>query len=482
MRLKDLVERLGPVRVEGPISREVRGITTDSRVVTPGMLYVALPESDRDYNRSIHAAVDRGAVAVVTEKSQLGKGAPRAAAIHVRDAKAAFARAASSWYSDPSTKLEIIGVTGQGATETALILKRLLCTLKRKAGLITPTRHEVGERFFPAPPIPRDALETQRLLAQMARMDCQVCVIELGDDPLAEAHALGLGLAKLILCGNAQSASVQQPRGCKTQLIAPVGAYADHGCRHYGIGAGEVRAERLHCSRQGAVFQLAIDDKAAHCAVESLGYQRVIQFLAAIAAIELDRAELEAVCCYARSITAIPGRLQRVAEGDGFEVYVDGAANAAAIGRLLNAVRPFAHQRLIVVGGASASDSAAQRQALGEALAPADVAIVTSNNPGNESPEIIAHQVARGVQAVKAGQVLIEVDRARAIEVAIGMAQRGDLILITGKGEATTDNRNGVIAPFDDAEVARRILQYRQLVSGLDPGGTRRETTPQFVR
>lgn len=470
MRLKDFVERLGAIRVEGPISRDVAGITSDSRQVTPGMLYVAVPQRGTDLHRSMNAAVDRGAVAIVSDGETLPAGKrPRAAAIQVRDARTAFARAASIWHSDPSARLQIIGVTGEGAGETALMLKRLLCLFKVKSGLISATRHEVGERFFPVRHAADDALEIQRLLAQMARLDCGACVIELGQDPLAQAQNLGLSLSRLVCCGaKAPEELISRAIGSGVEVAAPYSPSASLHYRSHGIGQGDVRAQKLRCSREGAEFELVDGPRAAECAMGCLGYERVRQFLAAVAALDFAAGSLADVARYARSVSVIQGRMQRVVEGDGFNVFVDHAAAPAELSRVLNAARPFAHERLIVVAGATGGDSLETRRSIGRTLAQvADVTILTSNDPGAEAPEVIIEQAAMEHQAASGRELIRESDRARAIETAIRTARKGDMIVITGKGERTTQKISGAIIPFDDAEVARGIVQYQQLALGL---------------
>src|SRR5436190_10467326 len=185
MQLKHLVDELSVVKVVGPLDREIAGISYDSRRVTPGMVFVAIPGQKTDGHEFISTAIDRGATAVICEKN--GFVSPRATKIKVADAREALARAAAAYYQHPSKKLKVIGVTGtNGKTTVAFIIKQILQEAGVNCGLIGTVRYEIGERVIPAQRTTPEALEIQQMMAQMLRADCQACVMEVSSHALEQ--------------------------------------------------------------------------------------------------------------------------------------------------------------------------------------------------------------------------------------------------------------------------------------------------------
>src|SRR6059058_2876940 len=185
MQLKQLVDEIAPIRVEGPLDREIAGISYDSRRVTPGMVFVAIPGQKTDGHEFISTAIERGATAVICEKN--GLVSQRATKIKVADAREALARAAAAYYQHPSRKLKVIGVTGtNGKTTVAFIVKQILEAAGVNCGLIGTVRYEIGERVIPAQRTAPEALEIQQMLAQMLRADCQACAMEVSSHALEQ--------------------------------------------------------------------------------------------------------------------------------------------------------------------------------------------------------------------------------------------------------------------------------------------------------
>src|SRR3954454_17615762 len=191
MQLKQLIEHFSAASVEGPLNREVAGIAYDSRRVTPGMVFVAIPGRHSDGHEFIQTAIERGATAVICERN--GFGSNRATKIKGTDVREALARAAMCYYQHPSAKLKIIGVTGtNGKTTVAFMIKAILEAAGMKTGLIGTVRYEIGERVIPAQRTTPESLEVQQLMAQMLRADCQACVMEASSHALEQKRLLGV--------------------------------------------------------------------------------------------------------------------------------------------------------------------------------------------------------------------------------------------------------------------------------------------------
>src|SRR5688572_7356038 len=191
MQLKQLIKELPVLRVEGSLDRDIAGIVYDSRRVTPGMVFVAIPGVHADGHDFINTAIDRGAAAIICERN--GFSSPRATKIKVPDVREALARAAASFYQHPSTKLQVIGVTGtNGKTTVAFMVKALLETAGVKTGLLGTVRYEIGDRVIPAQRTTPEALEVQQMMAQMVQTGCKACVMEVSSHALEQKRVAGI--------------------------------------------------------------------------------------------------------------------------------------------------------------------------------------------------------------------------------------------------------------------------------------------------
>ncbi len=190
MQLKELVKQLPVLRVEGSLDREVAGIVYDSRRVTPGMVFVAIPGNARGWTR-LHQHAPSSAARQPSSVSAMVSALPRATKIKVPDVREALARAASSFYHHPSTKLQVIGVTGtNGKTTVAFMVKEILQAAGIKTGLLGTVRYEIGERVIPANRTTPESLEIHEMMAQMVTQWLQG-VRHGGQLPRARAKARG---------------------------------------------------------------------------------------------------------------------------------------------------------------------------------------------------------------------------------------------------------------------------------------------------
>src|ERR1043165_7528959 len=191
MRLKELVKQLPVVRIEGSLDREFMGIVYDSRRVTPGMGFVAIPGAHVDGHDFINTAIDRRPAAIICERN--GFSSPRATKIKVPDVREALARAAASYYRHPSTRLQVIGVTGtNGKTTVAFMVKEILEAAGTHSGLLGTVRYEIGERVIPAARTTPESLEVQQMMSQMLEAGCKACVMEVSSHALEQKRVAGV--------------------------------------------------------------------------------------------------------------------------------------------------------------------------------------------------------------------------------------------------------------------------------------------------
>jgi UDP-N-acetylmuramoyl-L-alanyl-D-glutamate--2,6-diaminopimelate ligase len=488
MQLRELLKELVAVKIEGSLAREITGVAYDSRRVTPGMVFVAVPGQNVDGHQFINDAIDRGAAAVVCERN--GFSSPKAAKVVVADAREALARLAAAFYQHPSRKLKVIGVTGtNGKTTVAFMVKQILEAAGIKTGLLGTVRYEIGERVIPAQRTTPEALETQQLLAQMVRADCQACVMEVSSHAMDQKRVLGVEFDVAVFTNLTQDhldwhGDMERYFAAKAQLFLPDGRgqtkkqvaviniddpYGERLAQRsdlavkltYGlIQPAQLRATKVELGRDGSRFLVEGPERTFECRLPLIGRHNIYNALAAIGTGLALRVETSSIRTALNSLTPVPGRLESISCGQPYGVYVDYAHTDDALANVLRTLRELTAGRVLLAFGCGGSRDKGKRPKMGRVAAEmAAFSIITSDNPRKESPADIATQIEAGYRAVRADGVQVELDRRRAIEEIIRMAQPGDTVLIAGKGHETYQEYQDTVVPFDDRVYAREMLE-----------------------
>jgi UDP-N-acetylmuramoyl-L-alanyl-D-glutamate--2,6-diaminopimelate ligase len=494
MQLKQLLNELHPVSVEGPVEREILGISYDSRRITPGMIFVAIPGHHCDGHDYILNAVDRGATAVICEKN--GFLHQRATKIKVADGREALALASAAFYQHPSSKLKLIGVTGtNGKTTVAFLVKQILETAGIKTGLIGTVRYEIGDRILPAHRTTPEALEVQQMLAQMLRAGCQACVMEVSSHALEQKRVLGVEFdvgiftnltrdhldyhgsmekyydAKKILFSALEAGTKRS--GVVINIDDAFGQRLSQESRaeielNYGLSeAAKVRATDLSLGATSTQMEVETPQGRFPCQFPLIGRHNAYNVLAAIGAGMALDIGIPVIQRALSVVDPVPGRLESIASSLGFGVYVDYAHTDDALSNVLTTLREITRGRLLLLFGCGGNRDIGKRARMGQVAAElADFTLVTSDNPRKESPAAIAAQIVEGFQTVRMDGYRVDLDRRRAIEEIIRMAQPTDSVLIAGKGHETYQEFEDTVVPFDDRVYARETLET---LSGRPP-------------
>jgi UDP-N-acetylmuramoyl-L-alanyl-D-glutamate--2,6-diaminopimelate ligase len=487
MQLKQLVDELAPIRVEGPLEREVAGIAYDSRRVTPGMVFVAIPGLKTDGHDFISGAIDRGATAIICEKN--GFISARVAKIKVADARAALACAAAAYYQHPSKKLRVIGVTGtNGKTTVAFMVKQMLEAAGVNSGLIGTVRYEIGERVIPAQRTTPEALEIQQMMAQMIRADCQACVMEVSSHALEQKRVCGVAFDVGIFTNLTQDhldyhGTMENYFAAKSRLFAALSdgmkkagaviniddAYGARLSREsnievqltYGLSqAAKIRATRVQLDREATQMVIETPQEKLSCRLPLIGRHNVYNALAAVGAGLVLKVGSGPIQTALNSMKPVPGRLEGIALGQPFGVFVDYAHTDDALRNVLTTLREITSGRLLLAFGCGGNRDAGKRPKMGQVAAGlADLTIITSDNPRRESPEKIAASIEAGYRSVRREGCRVELDRRRAIDELLRAARSGDTVLIAGKGHETCQEFEDTVVPFDDRVYARETLE-----------------------
>lgn len=479
--LAQLVEEVQPLAIEGPLDREITGITYDSRRVLPGHLFVAVRGERTDGHRYVDAAIDRGAAAVVVEQERLLS--PRATRIRVRDARESLARAAASFYDHPSQRLRVVGVTGtNGKTTTAFMMKAMFEAAGMGCGLMGTVQYEIGERVIPASRTTPESVEIQQMMHQMVQAGCGAVSMEVSSHALDQHRVDGVDFDIAIFTNLSRDhldyhGTMERYFEAKAKLFRGLGRYRKSGVAvvnvddeagrrlaaelggertvvTYGVlTTAAVGARQVRVTRSGTEFVAVTPRGEFAVRLPLRGRFNVHNALAAIAAAEALELPTAVIQRALAELRQVPGRMERVPVPDPIDVYVDYAHTPDALRNALLTVGELTRGRVIVVFGCGGDRDAGKRQPMGAVAAElADFAILTSDNPRSEDPREILRQVSSGFPPEARHYMVIE-DRREAIERALDIAREGDTVLIAGKGHEAYQEFADTVVPFSDRQV-----------------------------
>jgi UDP-N-acetylmuramoyl-L-alanyl-D-glutamate--2,6-diaminopimelate ligase len=461
----------------------VTGISVASPRVEAGDLFVALPGVNAHGAEYADEAVARGAVAVLTDERGAGLLAD-VPAIVVDDPRARLADVSAWFYDHPSTAFRTIGVTGTQGKTTATYLAEAALSSRRPAIVGTIGTRIAGVQAASSLTTP-EAPDLQALFAVMREEAVDACILEVSSHALTLGRVdgfafdvgvfLNLGRDHLDFHGDVQSyflakAALFTPSRTRHAVVnaddaqgqalielignqIPVATFSTSG------RAADWRATNIRPHRLGTDLSvLAPDGRELPLSVPLPGSFNVSNAVAVLAALAAAGFDAEEAAAGIASSPGVPGRMERIEEGQDFTIVVDYAHKPDAITAVLAALRPVTAGRLIVVLGAGGDRDQGKRPLMGAATAQvADLVIVTDDNPRSEDPAAIRSSVMAGA-SVGPGAVLEVADRREAIEHALALAHRGDTVVVAGKGHETGQEIAGEVHPFDDRVVVREAL------------------------
>ena len=469
--------------VQAPAERPgapLAGLTADSRMVKPGMVYVAVRGTQADGHRYVPDAVRSGAVAVVVESAQQS-GVPE---VVVRDGRLAALAAGRAWYRDPAAQLTLVGITGTNGKTTTTALVRHLLNADGKAGSIgtlgafdgrgQPIPSTAGSLTTPGP------IDLQATLRAMLDRGVTHVAMETSSHSLDQGRLDGLTFAAGVFTNLTRDhldyhGTMERYLAAKLRLSSYLGldgvevvnrddrAWEAMPPRRqrvtYGLAeTAEVRAEAVAATAGGSVFRLVAPQGHAQVQLPLLGDFNVPNALAAAAAALTLGIPFETVAARLANAPQVPGRMEKLTEQP-FVVLRDYAHTPDALERALQTLRPRTQGQLIVVFGCGGDRDRGKRPVMGRIAARlADLPVVTSDNPRTEDPEAIITEVEAGMGEAPHER---EVDRRAAIRRALGAARAGDTVLLAGKGHETYQVIGTEKRPFDEARIVRELLEGR---------------------
>ncbi|HET8774562.1 MAG TPA: UDP-N-acetylmuramoyl-L-alanyl-D-glutamate--2,6-diaminopimelate ligase [Thermoanaerobaculia bacterium] len=476
MKLADLLRDVPVREVRGDLNAGITGVTPDSRLVTKGALFVAIPGTAKDGTEFIPQAREKGAAAIVAEGGD--------ADVIVPDARAALALLAANFHGRPADRLSLVGVTGtSGKTTTTRMIESIFDAGGAPVGLIGTIEYRAGDERLNADRTTPDAVVLQEWFAKMVAAGVEHAVMEVSSHALALKRTHGLHFAAAVFTNLSRehfdfhkdfedyfaAKKILFDQIDRTRRTAVVNIDDEYGRRLANeLGetaipfgkAGEVRpagdfsisVEGLHGTVHTPNGDLRVESRL-------LGLPNLYNWLGAIGAAQvvgIPNAQIEAGI---RNLQSVRGRFERVG-GARPTVIVDYAHKPDALEKLLHAVREIAGERRIsIIFGCGGGRDRGKRPQMGEIAARlADHVVVTSDNPRSEDPQAIIDEIVKGI----AGKTVLAIrDRREAIEKTVLEAGDDDVIVIAGKGHETYQVVGDQVVHFDDREEAEFALKKR---------------------
>lgn len=482
MKLSELIRNIQYTQIVLPKEEvEITGVNIDSRKVEAGDMFIAVRGTQADGHQFIPAAEEKGAAAIVCETmpEQLH---PEKAYIKIANAQSVTGQLATTFYGNPSEKLKLVGVTGtNGKTTIATLLYELFREMGHKCGLLSTVCNYIDGTPYPSTHTTPDAVNLNKLLGQMADEGCEYAFMEVSSHALAQERVGGLRFAGGIFTNLTRDhmdfhETMDNYLKCKKSFFdtLPRDAFAitNMDDKNGPVMVQNTRADikkystRTLCDYKGRIVETHLDGMILEFnnrefATPLTGRFNVSNLLAIYgAAVELGK-EPDEVLRVLSTLKPVSGRFETLHSPDGAAAIVDYAHTPDAIKNVLGTVNEVLRGRgnIITVVGAGGNRDKGKRPLMAqEAVKGSNRVIITSDNPRFEEPQEIINDMLAGLTDEQKKNVLSIADRKEAIRTACALAQKGDVVVVAGKGHENYQEIKGVKHHFDDKEVIREIF------------------------
>lgn len=478
MKLKELLNGVNVNKIIGNEEVNISGITFDSREVKAGYLFICISGFKADGHDFAEEAVEKGAVALLTEREIEGVGATTVIVDNTRHETPALA---ANFYDHPYKTLKVIGITGtNGKTTTTYLVKAILEHTGKKVGLIGTNQNLIGKEVIPSHHTTPDFIELMQLLARMAEEEAEYAVMEVSSHSLAldrvsacefevgaftnitqdhldfhktmenylEAKSKLFSLCKIGAINNDVDAAqyLKDKAKCPTLLT-------------YGKdNESDVKADNVEYRGDGVSFDLTYRGETVKINLGIPGEFSVYNALTAISCCIGLGVSLPDIAEGLSEAEGVKGRIEVVKTNTDYTVIIDYAHTPDGILNIINAIRGFAKGRVVTLFGCGGDRDKTKRPLMGKMAGElSDFCIVTSDNPRSENPADIIKDILPGVIETNCPYEVVE-NRFDAIEYALDHAQKDDIILLAGKGHETYQILNDRTIVFDEREIVLKLL------------------------
>ena len=484
MKLSDLIKNIKPLSVVGDTEKDITDVEIDSRKIKSGNLFAAIKGTQADGHKFIPKAIELGATAILCEEIPETLE-PQVTYIQVESTEAAIGTVATTYYGQPSKKLRLVGVTGtNGKTTIATLLYNMFRRMGHRCGLLSTVCNYIEGEAIPADHTTPDPIELNRLLARMVEAGCEYAFMECSSHAIAQKRIGGLTFTGGIFTNLTRDhldyhKTFENSRAAKKAFFdsLPKTAFAITNAddKNGMFMVQNTKATvKTYSTRTVADFRARIleshfegmylDIDGQEVGVQFIGKFNVSNLLAVYGAAVMLGQRPEDVLVVMSTLKSVAGRLEPIRSDDGVTAIVDYAHTPDALDNVLRAIHEVLdgkkESKVITVCGAGGNRDKGKRPLMAqEAVKQSDRVIITSDNPRFEDPQDIINDMLAGLDQKQMKKVVTITDRREAIKTACMMAQKGDVILIAGKGHEDYQEIQGVKHHFDDREVVREIFR-----------------------
>ncbi len=476
MILKELLKAIQPVQIAGDPNIEITGINIDSRRVEDGHLFMAMRGTQTDGHAYIAAAIAKGAVAILCEEIPESRK-EGVTYVQVKDSEDATGKLATCFYGDPTSKVELVGVTGtNGKTTIATLLYNTFRYFGYKVGLLSTVCNYIDDEAIPTEHTTPDPITLNRLLGRMADEGCKYVFMEVSSHAIAQKRISGLKFAGGIFTNLTRDhldyhKTVENYLKTKKKFFddMPKDAFSlvNLDDRNGLVMTQNTRSKvytyslRSLSDFKGRVLEshfegMLLDFNNKEIAVRFIGKFNASNLLAVFGAAVLLGKKEEEVLVALSTLHPVSGRFESIRSPQGFTAIVDYAHTPDALVNVLNAIHGVLEGKgkVITVIGAGGNRDKGKRPIMAkEAARNSDRVIITSDNPRFEDPQEIINDMLAGLDTEDRKKTISIVDRKEAIRTACMLVEKGDVVLVAGKGHENYQEIKGVKHHFDDKEI-----------------------------
>ena len=481
MKLTDVINGLDILNITGNSDIDITNIQYDSRKVTQGTLFICVKGFNVDGHEFIQKAIEQGAKAFLVQEDIQIQGYTF---VKVEDTRKSMAKVAANFYENPSSKMNVIGVTGtNGKTSITTFLSEILSAQDKKVGLVGTIKIFDGDKEVESSSTTPESADLQRYFNNMVNNGCDYCAMEVSSHSLVldrvEETEFKIGLFTNLTPDHLDfHKDLDDYRDAKEKLfhkttVANIINIDDNGgakiyenikglktpAYTYGIdNEADFRASNIKIDARGVSYTLKTPTYEADIFVPVPGKFTVYNTLAVIAACYMLNIPKDVIINGLKNTGGVAGRFETITNDKGISVIVDYAHTPDALENILNTAKDFAKGSIITVFGCGGDRDTTKRPLMGNiAQKLSDIAIVTSDNPRTENPNDIIEDILKGLDTSKENYKVV-IDRKEAIEQAIKMAKKDDIVIIAGKGHENYQIIGKVKYHFDDKEIANECL------------------------
>ncbi|MFH1191577.1 MAG: UDP-N-acetylmuramoyl-L-alanyl-D-glutamate--2,6-diaminopimelate ligase [Candidatus Omnitrophota bacterium] len=465
------------------VDLEIKGITSNSKEIKKGFLFVAIKGERQNGNHFIQEAIARGAVIVVVEKKapQI-KSRAKVVFLVVNDCRKFFAQVTHKFYGAPSNKVKVVGITGtNGKTTIAYLIERMAKESGYDCGVIGTINYRFKGRIIIAKNTTPGAAELQGLLRKMYLGKVKYCAMEVSSHALAQERAAGINFSHAVFTNLTQD-HLDYHKNLKNYFLAKAKLFSalpatstaiinnddQHGNRikrltkakilTYGIKRkSDIMAKEINFNLQSTEFLLVAPHIYVRMKTSLVGCYNIYNILAAVAWGLSEKLPVQDIKRAIEKFKNVPGRLEKINCSKVGSIFVDYAHTPDALFNVISALRPLIKGKIVVIFGCGGERDKLKRPQMGKVVTElADYAIITSDNPRSENPGQIIKDIQQGIQKTNYCSIS---DRRQAIRKGLSLINQADCLLVAGKGHEDYQILKNRALKFNDRKVVRECLR-----------------------